>query len=176
MKKAIKIVGAIVLVVILAAFGLIYSGWYDVGASSHEPQIVQWILETVRDRSVSRHSKGILAPDLRASEMITEGFEHYREMCAVCHGAPDQAPTAIAQGLNPPAPNLGVVANDSTPAELFWVTKNGIRMTGMPSFGVTHSDDQIWMIVAFLERMRTLTAAEYEAMSAAAGSNRKEHE
>jgi hypothetical protein len=31
--------------------------------------------------------------------------------------------------------NLKKVVNDLQPEELFWIIKNGIKMTGMPSFG-----------------------------------------
>ena len=37
-----------------------------------------------------------------------------------------------------------------TDGELLWITKHGIRMTGMPAFGITHDDEEIWKIV--LER------------------------
>jgi mono/diheme cytochrome c family protein len=42
-------------------------------------------------------------------------------------------------------------------------------MTGMPSFGVTHSDEEIWAIVAFLQRMPKLSPEEYQAMVRQAG-------
>ena len=47
---------------------------------------------------------------------------------------------------------------------LFWVAKNGIKSTGMPGFGWTHSDKQIWSIVAFLYKMKDMTPQEYAAM------------
>ena len=49
-------------------------------------------------------------------------------------------------------------------AELLWVVKNGLKMTGMPSFGKTHTKKQLWGIVAFLRRLPNLTTEEYKAM------------
>ena len=164
--KTFKILLVLLVIGIMAMLLFIYSGLYSVAASNPHAKATEWVLGTVMDRSVSRHAKRIQAPDLNATNMVQEGFEHYREMCVVCHGAPGQDPTEIARGLNPSAPDLAGSANDMTPAELFWVTKNGVKMTGMPSFGATHSDGKIWAIVAFLERLRTLTTDEYKAMSA----------
>ena len=44
-----------------------------------------------------------------------------------------------------------------TDGELFSLVKDGIRMTGMPSFGPIHSDGDIWNIVAFVRRLGQLT-------------------
>jgi len=57
---------------------------------------------------------------------------------------------------------------DSKPSELFWITKNGIKMTGMPAFGKTHSDDKIWAIVSFIELLPNMTKEQYESFDNAA--------
>jgi len=49
-------------------------------------------------------------------------------------------------------------------AELFWVMKNGIRMTGMPSWGRTHSDPELWDLVAFVKALPNISAAQYDAL------------
>ena len=41
----------------------------------------------------------------------------------------------FSEGLNPAPPDLKDIVGDAQPRELFWVVKNGIKMTGMPSFG-----------------------------------------
>ena len=51
-----------------------------------------------------------------------------------------------------------------TAAELFWVTKNGIKMTGMPAWGKTHGDDELWPVIAFLAKLPELDSDAYEAM------------
>ncbi len=76
----------------------------------------------------------------------------------------------MGQGLNPPAPDMAEEAAEMTPAELFWVTKHGIKMTGMPAWGATHDDDSIWPVVAFMTRLPRLDEAQYRQMlSDAAG-------
>ncbi|HEX5103630.1 MAG TPA: cytochrome c, partial [Pirellulaceae bacterium] len=85
------------------------------------------------------------------------GMAHYRAMCLQCHGAPDVKSHAFAKGLNPPPPALAHVAREWSDGELFWITKHGIRMTGMPAFGHNHSDEELWKIVAFLRQLDDLS-------------------
>src|SRR5262245_4431884 len=76
------------------------------------------------------------------------GVEHYAAHCAVCHGAPGVSRGDIARGLYPPPPDLAKTAPLYTPAELFWIVKHGIKMTGMPAWS-NHSDDELWATVGF---------------------------
>jgi mono/diheme cytochrome c family protein len=71
--------------------------------------------------------------------------------------------TEISRGLYPRAPELRR-GSRSTPAEDFWVVKNGIKMTGMPAWGVTHDDEILWDVVAFLRKLPELTADQYQAL------------
>jgi mono/diheme cytochrome c family protein len=75
--------------------------------------------------------------------------------------------TEISRGLYPRAPELRR-GSRSTPAEDFWVAKHGIKATGMPAWGVTHSDELLWDVVAFLRKLPELTPGEYEALVRAA--------
>jgi mono/diheme cytochrome c family protein len=93
------------------------------------------------------------------------GFSHYRGMCQECHGGPGVDPEDLAKGLNPAPPSLNDAAKDFTASELFWTTKNGIRMTGMPAWAPTHSDEVIWDIVAFLETLPGMSPADYQALT-----------
>ena len=51
-----------------------------------------------------------------------------------------------------------------TPAEEFWVVKHGLKMTGMPAWGVTHDDELLWDVVAFLRKLPELTPDQYQAL------------
>jgi mono/diheme cytochrome c family protein len=162
-RVLLVLIGVEIVLVIGAVFVVVYSGAYNVAADKPHTRLVEWVLETARDHSVERHAKGITAPDLTSAAMIQEGLAHYHENCVVCHGGPGLSPTEIAKGLNPPAPNLSDSAKEMSAAELFWITQHGIKMTGMPAFGVTHSKDKIWAIVAFLKQLPTLSPQAYKA-------------
>ena len=69
--------------------------------------------------------------------------------------------TLRGQGLNPGPPPLEIEkVQKRTEAELFWIIKNGIRMTGMPAFGLNHSDEEIGDIVRFVRHLPKLTDEE----------------
>jgi len=164
--------GAFITVLTLLVIFLlfIYSGWYNVSANEQENGIMKWVLNTTKDRSIEFRSKDITVPDLNDSSMLKEGFEHYNEMCVSCHGAPGLEETEVSVGLNPTAPFLVKVSKEIDPKELFWITKNGIKMTGMPAWGKTHSDEKIWAIVAFVKKLPNMTAEEYQKMKSPSGT------
>jgi mono/diheme cytochrome c family protein len=76
------------------------------------------------------------------------GAQIYKDDCAVCHGVPGQAQTAIAQGMFPKPPKLmeGTGVTDDPPEESYWKVAGGIRMTGMPGFDKLLSSTQIWQV------------------------------
>lgn len=157
-----------VAVALLGIVGYAYSGLYDVGASSSHSGFVDWLLSTTSHASIERRANNIAVPDLGDEALVLAGINDFNSMCAGCHGAPGKDPEAMGQGLNPPAPDLAEEAAELTPAELFWVTKNGIRMTGMPAWGATHDDESIWPVVAFMTRLPELDASAYQELLASA--------
>ena len=71
--------------------------------------------------------------------------------------------TEISRGLYPRAPELRRQA-DLTPAEQFWIVKHGVKMSGMPAWGVTHDDELLWDVVAFVRQLPELTPERYEIL------------
>jgi len=160
----------IIIVIILAMLGSVlfaYSGIYNVAATSRDSVVLHWLLVTTREASIERDSENITPPDesaLSNPQTLRIGFEHYNEMCTVCHGAPGIEPGEAREGLNPKPPLLSKIGDKIPTRELFWVIKHGIKMTGMPAWGPTHSDDKIWAMVAFVKSLPKLTPAQYRAM------------
>jgi mono/diheme cytochrome c family protein len=166
-----------IVVFIAGVTAFVFSGIYNVSAMVPHWPITIEILEEARDQSISYHSKGIVAPLLNVSKMEEAGFNHFQYTCRLCHNAPGIAQNEFAQGLYPTPPDLAssdlhLEMND---AEIFWIIKNGLKMTGMPSFGVTHSDQEIWDIVAFVDRLPTLQPDQYKTMLKEAGQHDGQH-
>ena len=80
----------------------------------------------------------------------------------MCHTPVGRTPTPMAIGLNPQAPSFE--ENDMTAAELFWATKNGIRFTGMFAWGPSRTDQELWDVIAFMQTLPKMSAADYDAM------------
>ena len=74
--------------------------------------------------------------------------------CATCHGNDGRTPTDMGRGLYPRAPGLGSneVQHWSDP-EMFWIIRNGIRLTGMPAFGKQLTDQETWSLVRYLRTL-----------------------
>ena len=153
---------------VIAIVGFAYSGIYDVSASSSHSSIANWLLSTTSHASVKRQAKDIEMPNLNDDALALAGVNDFNGMCAGCHGAPGETPEAMGQGLNPPPPDLAESALEMSAAELFWVTKHGIKMTGMPAWGVTHDDHAIWPVVAFVTKLPELDATQYQDLLASA--------
>ena len=158
------LVAVALLVLVVAAVGGIYAGLYNIAADVPHTQPVYWLLETARERSVVARARDIVVPkDLDDANRISKGAGEYAEMCSGCHLAPGMKRTEISQGLYPRAPELRR-KTDLTPAEQFWIVKHGVKMTGMPAWGVTHEDELLWNVVAFVRKLPELTPEQYEAL------------
>lgn len=151
---------AAVILTITAALWVVATGAYNVAATQSHWPITRWALNTLQHRSVAaRADLDVVIPD--DPESLQHGFEHFHAMCVECHGAPGFDRGDSGQGLNPTPPRLEEEAHEWTGAQLFWITREGIRLAGMPAFGPTHSDEEIAAIVAFIRTMETMTEEEY---------------
>jgi mono/diheme cytochrome c family protein len=156
------LIAAIVLV--LGAGAVIYAGIYDVGATAPHWPVTQWVLETARVRSIKAHAAGIQAPSgLDDPAKILIGVEHFAAHCAVCHGAPGVPKADIARGLYPAPPDLAKAAQLYSSTELFWIVKNGIKLTGMPAWN-DHTEAELWATVAFLKKLPGMTEQDYAGL------------
>lgn len=169
----IKIVLVVVIaMIVLAGTGavFIWTGTYNIAAAEPHSALVQWMFATVRDRSIVARAPSLEIPDLNDSPRIEAGLRSYHAMCMPCHSAPGRQPTTVQQGLNPEPPKLDSErVQKRRNEELYWIIKNGIRMTGMPDFGKTHKDEALWPIIAFVRQLPRLHGKDYDAMIKAAG-------
>jgi mono/diheme cytochrome c family protein len=91
--------------------------------------------------------------DLQAS--IGEGDKLYAVDCSMCHGSNGHTPTDNGRWMYPRASDLTSPAVQGySDRELFWIVKNGIRLSGMPAFGKVESDEHIWNLVNYVETLR----------------------
>jgi mono/diheme cytochrome c family protein len=152
---------AIAVVAPLGAFAFVKSGLYDVGASSPHTKFTEWVTHETMIHSVRRQAKGIEAPASFSAAQVRRGFCAYETHCVACHGASAVARQHWVSGLEPSPPYLLDATQRFTPSELFWIAKNGIKMTGMPSWRDSMSDEQLWDVVALLEAMPKMDSQTY---------------
>ncbi len=158
----------ITLIIIIALLGLgafiyAWTGSYNIAATESHWSLTESFIDMLKNRSIASHSGDIRAPDLDKPEMRQKAMPHYHGMCRHCHGAPGYAPKEFAPGLYPSPPPMasGHIQEHYTNAELYWIVKHGIKMTGMPAFGKNHSENQIRGLVAIAREMPEMTSEQY---------------
>ena len=161
---------AATIAVVLAALGaaaaagaavFVWSGLYDISATVQHTQPVYSLLELVGQQSIRRQARGIAAPRLDDPAQVARGALCYRDKCMVCHGGPGVAQGDIGRSMQPlPGPLVDAGRRFDAP-ELYWVVKKGIKMSGMPAWEYRMSDADLWATVAFLERLPSLTPAQF---------------
>lgn len=151
------------LIAVAAAAAFVWSGAYNIGADNPHWSATNAVIERLRERSISARLDGIKAPDLEDPERIRLGAMNYSGMCTGCHLSPGVDDTEIRPGLYPIPPNL--TKDDlGDPRRTFWVIKHGIKLTAMPAWGKTHTDEQMWNMVAFLHKLPGMSPAQYESL------------
>jgi mono/diheme cytochrome c family protein len=167
---------ASLLLVALVATALLSSGRGVNVAATAPPDFLDRLAPRVLAAAVQRQVKTTTVTLPTDPAAVERGLGHYKENCLPCHGAPGVKPAELAQGMNPSPPELDQpMVTSVSDAELFWVVKNGIRMTGMPAFGVNHSDDELRDIVAFVRKLPALDAATKERLKPAVEDHHHEH-
>ncbi|MCL4543720.1 MAG: c-type cytochrome [Chloroflexi bacterium] len=119
-----------------------------------------WPFELAYGRGVvsiaSRLESGTATnPVAGGRKAIRAGALAYTGSCAVCHGGTGHGDGMYTQALYPPATNLtSHDARQKSDAQLYWIIKNGLSFTGMPSFAGQYNSQQIWSIVAYLRTLQ----------------------
>jgi mono/diheme cytochrome c family protein len=153
MKKLIFLVGLILGAVLIPAGAFLYFAWgYAPVATAAAPMPFEKMLArtALHARLAKEMPKTVPIEPTEAN--LLAGAVLYNEHCAVCHGLPGAAKTAIAAGMFPKPPQLfkGKGVTDDEPGETYWKVANGIRLTGMPGFVNTLKDDQLWQVSLLL--------------------------
>jgi mono/diheme cytochrome c family protein/cytochrome c551/c552 len=169
-RFALRALAGLAATAAIAGLAMIYSGAYDVSAIRQHTHPVHWALDTAMRQAVKLRARGVKTPPLDDPALAQRGAVLYRGSCLQCHGAPGIAPEPFARGLMPLPNSLAQTALERTPAEMYWVTKNGLKMTGMPAWEYRYADEELWAIVAFLRQLPKLTVESYEALA------KKEHQ
>ncbi len=168
--RTLAVIGFLGIVAAIGAGVYFVGGFYNVSAVEPDPGIVAFALEHVREASIDRHAKDTPPFPLETPAVVQAGARDFLARgCANCHGAPGVKWAKFSEGLRPDPPDLKEIANEADPAEIFWVVKNGINMTGMPSFARAGADDkEIWSITAFVKKLPTISDADFKAWTSPA--------
>jgi len=163
MLKGIIIGVALTLAVaLIGAYSLVQSGLIPANADAKPGPLETWMAHTSLDATLRRDAPKDPNPVALTDQNLMNGVHLFAQNCAVCHGSAKGIadPSPIAKGEYPPPPQLATDGVEDDPeGDSFWKIKHGVRLTGMPSFGYTLSDQQIWTLALFLKHMDKLPPA-----------------
>jgi thiosulfate dehydrogenase len=153
---AIGAVGTIVVGLVLALV-MIKLGLVPANADAKPSALERWAARTSLNATIAREAKDDPNPLPLDDENLDDGIKLYAANCMICHGAADGAASHVAKGLYQHAPQLGRHGvEDHAENESYWKIEHGIRLTGMPSFGKSLNEKQIWQLTMFLKHMDAL--------------------
>lgn len=152
------IIGVIVTLVVIAAGGLAFAflGLMPTSADATPPSIERNIAMHSMDASMDRHASHANNPVLATDDNLIEGMKVYTMNCAMCHGGFNYKPSPLAKSFYPPVPQLVIDPLDDPEWHVHYAISTGVRYTGMPAWGKTLTDDQIWKVTALLTRLNKL--------------------
>jgi mono/diheme cytochrome c family protein len=162
-----------------SAFLVSYFGLYPIGADNPPGRLEKTLAGRALNAYADKHKPAGDNPVQPTVDTLTVGATEYEEHCALCHGGAQARLSELRDKLSPPAPQLIDKIPHDPDAWLFWVTKHGVRMTGMPAWDGLLSDDQIWKIVAFIKHSDKLpleVRSAWQTIGATTGEIQGQHQ
>jgi thiosulfate dehydrogenase len=143
-------------------------GLYPIGADNPPGHLERTLAGRAMDVYADKHKPAGDNPIPSTPANLAAGAKSYESNCALCHGGAKAKISPMQNQFSPPAPQLINRIPHDPPSWMFWVTKHGVRMTGMPAWTGILSDDEIWKIVAFIKNSDKLPAEARAAWQSAA--------
>jgi thiosulfate dehydrogenase len=169
----IGIVGTLVILGLFVYLG-ITAGLMPANADAKPSKLERWAATTSLHATLARNAPTSPPPIGLNDENLIAGIRLYAANCSVCHGAADAKLSHIASGQYQRPPQLAKDGVEDDPEGVtYWKIDHGIRFTGMPSFGKTLNDRQIWQLTLFLKHMDGLPPAPqriWKAVKSATGT------
>ena len=163
--RVLAAVGAIAVAIAVAGmvnlFGMVRRGF----SARDEPSAMESRLaKAMRSWSVPAHAKSLVNPVKDTPEAVAMGRAHWADHCFACHANDGSGDTQIGRRLYPRAPDMRLAGTQQlSDGELYSIIQNGIRLTGMPSWGDPgESDEGSWVLVRFIRHLPKLTPEELE--------------
>jgi len=154
MKRRMLIV--VISPVLAAVIGIV--GFIQIRLDAlQEPGHLETVVATQAKHLLVRWNsrEGIPPAPANLQASIAEGDKVYATDCSMCHGSDGHTPTDNGRWMYPRASDLTSRAVQRySDRELFWIVKNGIRLSGMPAFGKVESDEHIWNLVHYVRTLR----------------------
>jgi thiosulfate dehydrogenase len=154
------ILGIIAAFLLLGLGGLVIAGFglMPTNADSSPPSLERRVATRALDAALHRAPR-LSNPIALSDENLIAGMKIYTMNCSVCHGTLDNQPSSLEHSLYPPPPQLILEPLRTSQWHTYYVVRNGIRYTGMPSWRHTLSEQDMWKVTGFLSQVESLPPA-----------------
>jgi mono/diheme cytochrome c family protein len=157
--------------VALVGFSYVRFGFVDSRADIPVNELEQQIAMPALDASVDRRAPDIKNPVDSSDASLIAGMRIYQTNCANCHGDVNHPHGMLTDALYPRAPQFVEDSPDMPENQNFYIIQHGIRLSGMPAWKQSLSDQQMWQVTTFLSHMDKLPPPVSDQWKAAAGGS-----
>ena len=163
------VAGAIALAVVVGAGGVIFlkTGANGFSAREQPSGLERFAAQQARVMALPAGARERANPIAGSPEVLADARAHWADHCAGCHSNNGSGSAEMGKHMYPPAPDMRQAnTQDLTDGELFYIIQNGVRLTGMPSWGsgTAHDEQDSWKLVLFIRHLPKLTAGEEREM------------
>ena len=158
-----------ILLVAAAAYAYLTMGLADVRSDAPASQVENYLTHTAVRASVLHNAPELHSPVPATDVNLVTGGRMYLDQCARCHGTPGRTNDLESSTSN--APQFPKVGTQYTESQVFWISKHGIRGTGMVASSSWGSDEELWALAAYIKRMNHLPAHVREELARATQTN-----
>src|SRR2546425_3868980 len=163
--KVSKWIAMMMVLIVLGtvAAGIVFALRHGVSARDEPTAIEAFLARRIRSLAIPRSSRNAMNPVPLTREALAEGRVHFADHCALCHGNDGKGQTEIGRNLYPEAPDMTASSTQSlSDGEIFYIIKNGVRLTGMPAWGEDTPEDDAasWKLVDFIRHLPGITEQE----------------
>lgn len=157
--------GLCVVLLVIAGAALAFVIRNGVSARSSTTATEAMFARTMRHFAIPASARNLRNPLLPTPDALREGRDHFADHCASCHANDGSGKTEVGQSLYPKTPDMRQPQTQKlSDGEIFYIIRNGVRLTGMPAWGGEHDADENWKLVYFIRHLPEVTPAELEEM------------
>lgn len=141
----------LIAIAIVCIGGWVFAHTWSISAQNPPGTVERIVASHATKYFVGRAAReGVPTETANNADSVFNGQTIYGSLCAGCHGYDGRTPTKQGRSMSPRVPSLAGGMPEWSNAELFVIVRDGLRMTGMPSFGSVERSEEIWDVVHYI--------------------------
>jgi mono/diheme cytochrome c family protein len=157
-RRLLLVVGILLLAVLAVAYMWLRDG---IGTGPEPSRLEVAIARRVRSAAIPAAARALPNPYAGNREAWRLGLDRFQEHCSLCHDSDGRGQAVVGRSLYPRAPDMTLPATqEMTDGEIYYIIRNGVRLTGMPGWAAMQTEAESWQLVSFIRHLPRLTVEE----------------